>query len=144
MADSVNWIAGPVGPRVPARHRAARGTGGRALHARVPRHHVRDPRWNNTASQATIFLIQNNKPAPVAGSIFFYGASGNLVHTHALSVPANGLLVLPTGALPQLAGQNGSAHVAHTGGRGALSGKAVALEPGTGFTFDTQMTPLQP
>lgn len=102
------------------------------------------PRWNNTGAQSTIFLIQNNKTSAVAGSLFFYGVTGNLLHTQALSVPANGLLVLPTASIPQLAGQGGSAHVAHSGGLGALSGKAVALEPSTGFTFDTAMTPVQP
>ena len=143
---SVRWIAGPNSDE-----ESLRVTGPPALSTPAAPYALEFhdttyaiPRWNNTASQATIFLIQNNKPAPVAGSIFFYGASGNLVHTHALSVPANGLLVLPTGSIAQLAGQNGSAHVAHTGGRGALSGKAVALEPGTGFTFDTPMTSLQP
>ena len=29
----------------------------------------------------------------------------------------------------------------HDGGYGALSGKAVALEPATGFSFDSPMTP---
>ena len=142
---SVRWIAGPTSDHEYLRVTGPPGAQGAAPYT-LEFHDTTYaiPRWNNAASQATIFLIQNNKPAPVTGSIFFYGASGNLVHTQALSVPANGLLVLPTGSIPQLAGQNGSAHVAHTGGRGALSGKAVALEPGTGFTFDTQMTPLQP
>ena len=142
---SVSWIAGPVSDHEYLRVTGPPGAQGAAPYT-LEFHDTTYaiPRWNNAASQATIFLIQNNKPAPVTGSIFFYGPSGNLVHTQPLSVPANGLLVLPTGSIPQLAGQNGSAHVAHTGGRGALSGKAVALEPGTGFTFDTQMTPLQP
>ncbi|HET9315224.1 MAG TPA: hypothetical protein VFQ51_06515 [Vicinamibacteria bacterium] len=39
---------------------------------------------------------------------------------------------------------SGSALVAKVGGRGAISGKAVALEPSTGFTFDRAMTPVQP
>ena len=102
------------------------------------------PRWNNSASQATILLIQNNKPVAVTGSIYFYATNGTLLQTAPLSVPANGLQALNTGTLPALAGQSGSAHVAHTGGRGALSGKAVSLEPATGFTFDTAMTPVLP
>lgn len=102
------------------------------------------PRWNSTGTQNTILIIQNNKTSPVTGSIYFYGSSGNLVHTAALSVPANGAQLVSTNTIPQLAGQSGVAHVAHTGGRGALSGKAVALEPATGFTFDTAMTPVQP
>ena len=31
--------------------------------------------------------------------------------------------------------------VTHDGGYGVLVGKAVSLEPGTGFTFDTLMLP---
>jgi hypothetical protein len=31
--------------------------------------------------------------------------------------------------------------VAHDGAYGALAGKAVALEPATGFTFDTPLVP---
>ena len=36
----------------------------------------------------------------------------------------------------------GSAAIAHLGSYGALSGKAVALEPATGFSFDTPLTPI--
>jgi hypothetical protein len=143
--QSVYWIAGAVSD-----HEYLRVTGPPSLTGAAPytlEFHDTTyaiPRWNNSASQTTIFLIQNNKPSPVAGRIFFYGTGGNLAHDYGLLLPANGLLVLPTASIPQLAGQNGSAHVAHTGGLGALSGKAVALEPATGFTFDTAMTPLQP
>ena len=35
-----------------------------------------------------------------------------------------------------------SAAITHLGGYGALTGKAVALEPATGFTFDTEVHPL--
>lgn len=38
-----------------------------------------------------------------------------------------------------LAGKSGSAAVAHMGGMAALVGKAVALEPATGSTFDTPL-----
>jgi hypothetical protein len=31
--------------------------------------------------------------------------------------------------------------VAHDAPHGSLAGKAVALEPATGFTFDTEMLP---
>ena len=39
-------------------------------------------------------------------------------------------------------GQSGSILVSHNGHYGALSGKAVSLEPTTGFTFDTAMVPV--
>jgi hypothetical protein len=102
------------------------------------------PRWNNSASQITFFFVQNNKPLPVSGAVYFFNASGSFVHDHQFVLAANGLLVLNTSTIPQLVGLSGSALVAQGGGRGAISGKAVALEPGTGFTFDTTMMPVQP
>jgi hypothetical protein len=50
--------------------------------------------------------------------------------------------VINTGALPALAGLSGSAQVSHDAGFGELTGRAVALEPSTGFTFDTVMSPI--
>jgi hypothetical protein len=100
------------------------------------------PRWNNSGSQVTVFLISNVKGTPVTGSIFFYGADGALLATQALSLPPNGLQAVVTGSIPELEGLSGSAQIAHVGGYGALSGKAVSLEPSTGFTFDTAMTPV--
>jgi hypothetical protein len=44
--------------------------------------------------------------------------------------------------VPALAGHSGSAQIAQLGGYAALAGKAVALEPATGFTFDTLVTPV--
>ena len=98
------------------------------------------PRWNNSASQSTVFLVSNQSPAAVSGSIFFYNGTGTLLHTQPVSVPVFGLQVFATAGIGALAGQSGSATVAHDGGYGALAGKAVALEPATGFTFDTAMT----
>jgi hypothetical protein len=57
-------------------------------------------------------------------------------------VPQQGVQVLATGSIPALAGRSGSAQIAQLGGYAALAGKAVALEPATGFTFDTLVTPV--
>jgi hypothetical protein len=100
------------------------------------------PRWNNSGSQVTVILIANTKSAPVTGSIFFYGGGGALLATQPLSLPPNGMQTVVTGSIPALAGLSGSVQIAHVGGYGALSGKAVSLEPSTGFTFDTAMTPV--
>lgn len=100
------------------------------------------PRWNNTATQTTVFIIQNTTNATVSGSLLLHNAGGTLLHTQPLSILQNGVTVFNTASVAALAGQSGSARVVHTGGWGALAGKAVALEPGTGFTFDTPMTPL--
>jgi hypothetical protein len=96
------------------------------------------PRWNNSATQQTILVVQNTRARAVAGVVsFFPGSGGAPLHVHPIALPARGVLVLNTSTVPALAGTSGSALVAHDGGYGALAGKAVALEPGTGFTFDT-------
>lgn len=100
------------------------------------------PRWNNSSSQVTVLLIQNVSAFLVAGAVRFYDASGALLHTQPLSVPSNGVQVISTGAIPALSGQSGAVVVSQGGAYGALAGKAVALEPATGFTFDTAMTPV--
>jgi hypothetical protein len=100
------------------------------------------PRWNNTATQTTVLLLQNATNIPVIGTITFHSAAGAVLGTAAVEVPPLGLQVLPTASVPGLAGQSGAAEIAQMGGYGALTGKAVALEPATGFTFDTSIVAL--
>ena len=59
-----------------------------------------------------------------------------------LSLAAHGLQVVSTAGIPALAGASGSAAIAHDGTYGALAGKAVSLDPSTGFTFDTLIAPI--
>jgi len=100
------------------------------------------PRWNNSGTQLTVFLIQNGSTSPITGSVFFYNAGGTILHTQPLSLAANGLQIVSTAGIPALAGASGSAAIAHDGTYGALAGKAVSLEPSTGFTFDTLIAPI--
>jgi hypothetical protein len=100
------------------------------------------PRWNNSATQFTVIVIQNTTNATVAGNMLFYGATGTQLHSEPFSIPEHGVRVFPSSSVVALAGQSGSASIVHTGGYGALAGKAVALEPGSGFSFDTPLTPL--
>jgi hypothetical protein len=50
-------------------------------------------------------------------------------------------LVLNAASVAGTAGQGGSVTVTHDGGYGALAGKAVALEPASGYSFDSPMVP---
>ena len=100
------------------------------------------PRWNSTASQTTILILQNTTNATVTGSVYFYDGAGALLATEAVSVPQHGVQLLSTASIPALAGHSGSAAIAQLGGYAALAGKAVALEPVTGFTFDTVIAPI--
>lgn len=97
------------------------------------------PRFNNSSSQITIVQIQNATDDTVATNIDFFNASGLFLGTHSVTLAPHRLLVLNTSTLGFASGQSGSAIVRHNGRYGALAGKAVAVEPATGFTFDTPM-----
>jgi hypothetical protein len=100
------------------------------------------PRFNNSATQTTILLLQNTAMQAVSGSVDLWSTAGTLLQAEPFNIPARGVLVLNTAALPGAAGQSGSASISHDGSYTALTGKAVALEPATGFTFDTAITPV--
>jgi hypothetical protein len=98
-------------------------------------------RFNNSATQATVLVLQNPGTGPMSGRAYFWSGSGGLLATQAFGLGGREALVLNTAAVSGLVGQSGSVTVSHDGGHGGLSGKAVALEPATGFTFDTPMSP---
>jgi hypothetical protein len=100
------------------------------------------PRFNNTGTQVTVVILQNTRPVAVNGQIDFYNASGTHLHSQPFAMAAYGSYVYPSSTTAALQDNSGAATIAHTGGYGGLAGKAVALEPGTGFTFDTPITPL--
>ncbi len=100
------------------------------------------PRWNSSGTQTTVILVTNLTQTMANVVLNFYNPTGGLVATVTYNLQPNALNVFNTASVPALAGQSGHIHVTHTAGYGGLSGKAVALEPSTGFTFDTAMTPI--
>jgi hypothetical protein len=100
------------------------------------------PRWNASATQSTYLFLQSTTNVPVSGFVYFHDEAGVLLASEPVSVPRHGLQVIATTSIAALAGRSGSATIAQLGGYGALVGKAVALEPGTGFTFDTPLVPV--
>jgi hypothetical protein len=95
-------------------------------------------RFNAVGSQATVLLTQNVSERPVNITYYFWNASGALLRTVSLpNHPAKALDVLNVLTFPELVGQSGHVTVAHDGGYGVVNIKAVALEPSTGFSFDT-------
>jgi hypothetical protein len=100
------------------------------------------PRWNSSGGQVTVFVITSLVQGTVTGNVHFFSGTGALLHTQALTLDPNAPNVLNTATIGALAGQSGYALVAHTAGYGGLTGKAVALEPSTGFTFDTALQPI--
>ena len=97
------------------------------------------PRFNNAGSQVTVLIIENPGSATVAGHVWLWR---NLI-TAPVDVPftlgPRGTLVLNTATM--IPGLGGSITVTHDGSYGALAGKTVALEPSTGFSFDSPMIP---
>ena len=97
------------------------------------------PRFNNSASQTTILTLQNRSPEPVSGTLLFWDGAGALLHSQGLFLAPRGAYVLNTSSLPALVGQSGSITIPNDGVYGALDGKAVSVEPTTGFAFDSAL-----
>ena len=95
----------------------------------------RIPRFNNTASQITVLILQNTTGGIVTAEAHFWGTDGQLLLTQSLLTQPRGTIVFNTAN----AGNSGSITVTHNGPYGALAGKAVSLEPSTGFSFDSPM-----
>ena len=83
----------------------------------------------------------NGGAEPVNGTLWFWSASGVLLASQPLALPPQGSVSINTSALPGLAGQSGSLTVTSNAPYGVLSGKAVALEPATGMSFDAPLAP---
>ncbi len=93
------------------------------------------PRFNNSSTQVTVLLIQNTRPTARSVSVYFWDSTGTLVSTYSISIAAHALSVLNTSTI--VSGVSGSITIAHDAGYGGLVVKATALEPATGFSFDT-------
>lgn len=97
------------------------------------------PRFNNSGSQVTVLILQNPTLGSVSGTVFFWSSGGALLASQPFTLASHATLVLNTAAVGDLAGQSGAVTLAHDGRYGELAGKAVALEPATGFSFDSPM-----
>jgi hypothetical protein len=98
-------------------------------------------RFNNAGSQVTVIVLQNPTSQAVSAHVHFFSVSGALLLSQPVPMAARSLTVLNTASLPGLQGQGGSLTVSHDAAYGALSGKTVALEPATGFSFDSPLEP---
>jgi hypothetical protein len=97
------------------------------------------PRFNNSGSQVTVVVVQNAGSAAAQGRMHFWNAAGVLLNTQTFSVNARGTFVLLSFNVPALQGVSGTITVTSDAPFGSLVGKAVALEPATGFSFDSPM-----
>jgi hypothetical protein len=99
------------------------------------------PRFNNSATQITVVALKNSLNRPVTGTLWFWSTGGTPLASQAVSLASYGAFVVNTSTVPGAAGVSGTVSLTHDAPYGALSGKAVAVEPATGFTFDTTMVP---
>ena len=97
------------------------------------------PRFNNAGTQVTVLVLQNPTNYPISGDAYFRVSSGILVATVPFNLGPKAALVLNTATVPGASGVSGAVTVAHDGRYGDLSGKSVALEPATGFSFDSPL-----
>lgn len=97
------------------------------------------PRFNVSATQTTVLLVQNPTSYSVVGRAYFWSATGNLEHTLPFSIEPRSLYSLILSTVPILVGKSGTITLSHTARYGDLVGKTVAVEPGTGFSFDSPM-----
>jgi hypothetical protein len=96
-------------------------------------------RFNNSGTQVTVLLLQNASSDAVSGHVWLWDAGGALAGEQVVTIPPHGAQALNLATLAP--GTGGSVTVSHDGAYGTLVGKAVALEPSTGYTFDTPLTP---
>ena len=98
------------------------------------------PRFNNAGTQVTVLILQNPSGYPITGNIYFWAVTGGSpLGQQSFSLPAKNTLVLNTATV--VPGVGGAITVANDGRYGDLTGKTVALEPATGFSFDSPMVP---
>jgi hypothetical protein len=95
-------------------------------------------RFNTTGDQETIVLLQNPAATTVNGTLWFWGPDGALLGSRPFSILARRSFVLNVATM--LPGTAGAITLTHDSGYGALAGKAVAIQPATGFSYDTPLT----
>jgi hypothetical protein len=97
------------------------------------------PRFNNTGSQVTLLFIQNAGNAELDNAnltVRLWDANGELRGSEKYEIRGKQVLRVDTSRLIGASG-SGSITITNTARYGWLNVKAVALEPSTGFSFDT-------
>jgi hypothetical protein len=94
-------------------------------------------RLNNSGTQVTVLILENGSSASVMANVWYWNAAGVLAGSQSVGLFPHETTAINTAAV--VPGTSGSITVSHTGSYGQVTGKAVALEPATGFTFDTEM-----
>jgi uncharacterized repeat protein (TIGR01451 family) len=97
-------------------------------------------RFNNAGNQTTVLVLHNPTATSVSGHVWLWRGNGLLVGSLPFALVPHQTLVQNTAGVSGAAGVTGSVTVSHDGPYAGLVGKTVALEPTTGFSFDTPLT----
>jgi hypothetical protein len=97
------------------------------------------PRFNNAGTQVTVLLLQNPNNYVINANVYFWNPSGALVGQQNFVLQPKGLAVFNTSNVAP--GVGGTVTIAHDGRYSDLAAKTVALEPATGFSFDSPALP---
>jgi hypothetical protein len=100
------------------------------------------PRFNNGGGQITVLILQNPTGKTVFGTAHALSQAGAVLGSITFTIAPYATMVtnLSTALGGVLNGQSGSLIIPHNAPYGVLAGKGVALEPATGFTFDTALS----
>jgi hypothetical protein len=103
------------------------------------------PRYNNTNGQISVLLVQAAPEGANSCSFTarFFDEAGMAVGSQVGTLGEAELRVIPAPAVPGVANTKGSARVTHTCGLNRIKAKLVALEPATGFSFDTPCSGIE-
>jgi len=99
------------------------------------------PRFNNAGTQITVVVLENPAQYAIHGTLWFWNSGGILLASQTFTLNSKAVLVLNTSGVPGLSGKSGAVTISHDGRYADLLGKTVALEPSTGFSFDSPMEP---
>jgi len=97
------------------------------------------PRFNNAGTQITVLLLQNPNNYVINAIAYFWNTSGVQQGSQSFVLGPKQVVVFNTATVAP--GVGGSVTIAHDGRYGDLAAKTVALEPSTGFSFDSPALP---
>ena len=97
------------------------------------------PRFNNAGTQITVLLLENPNNYVINANVYFWDTSGAQQGSQAFVLGPKQVVVFNTATVAP--GVGGSVTIAHDGRYGDLAAKTVALEPSTGFSFDSPALP---
>jgi hypothetical protein len=94
-------------------------------------------RFNNAGTQLTVLLLQNTSAYTITGAAQFWTGAGAILASFPFTLNSKQLLSVNTASI--VGPTAGHITVINDGRFGDLQGKAVALEPSTGFSFDSPL-----